>query len=156
MNAGSKRIATEYQRSTNTLRAQNPERQKIQANAKKERSDLVKCIQNPTKCVSKVNSVQEPCAKCFAVHILKFEIYSYHMKKKQKNWKLQVWCSLFHFFHVICKISNLICEPKSIWHKLLVLSWLYTQSLLLRNHQLIFWIRKGKPLNFLLIRNEKI
>ena len=52
MNTGSKRIATEYQRSTNTLRAQNPERQKLQANAKKERSDLVKCIQNPTKCVS--------------------------------------------------------------------------------------------------------
>ena len=23
-----------------------------------------------------------------------------------KNWKLRVWCSLFHFFHVICKISN--------------------------------------------------
>ena len=23
-----------------------------------------------------------------------------------KNWKLKVWCSLFHFFHVICKISN--------------------------------------------------
>ena len=74
MNTGSKRIATEYQRSTNTLRAQNPERQKLQANAKKERSDLVKCIQNPTKCVSKVNSEQEPCAKCFAVHISKFEI----------------------------------------------------------------------------------
>ena len=52
MNTGSKRIATEYQRSTNTLRAQNPERQKLQANAKKERSDLVNCIQNPTKCVS--------------------------------------------------------------------------------------------------------
>merc|ERR1711935_1018762 len=35
MNTGSKRIATEYQRSTNTLRAQSPERQKLQANAKK-------------------------------------------------------------------------------------------------------------------------
>ena len=23
-----------------------------------------------------------------------------------KNWKLRVWCSLFYFFHVICKISN--------------------------------------------------
>ena len=23
-----------------------------------------------------------------------------------KNWKLRVWCSLFHFFHVIWKISN--------------------------------------------------
>merc|ERR1711956_12762 len=50
MNTGSKKIATEYQRSTNTLRAQNPERQKLQANAIKEQSDLVKCIQNPTKC----------------------------------------------------------------------------------------------------------
>ena len=33
-----------------------------------------------------------------------------------KNWKLRVWCSLFHFFS---------CEPQSIWRKLLVLSWLY-------------------------------
>ena len=23
-----------------------------------------------------------------------------------KNWKRRVWCSLFNFFHVICKISN--------------------------------------------------
>ena len=23
-----------------------------------------------------------------------------------KNWKLRVWCYLFHYFHVICKISN--------------------------------------------------
>ena len=23
-----------------------------------------------------------------------------------KDWKLRVWCSLFHFFQVICKISN--------------------------------------------------
>ena len=38
-----------------------------------------------------------------------------HEKTKQKhqnaksfgkNWKLRVWCSLFYFFHVICKISN--------------------------------------------------
>ena len=36
-----------------------------------------------------------------------------HLKKKpikmlnllMINWKLRVWCSLFHFFHVICKIS---------------------------------------------------
>ena len=28
----------------------------------------------PMLLVSKVNSVQEACAKCFAVHILKFEI----------------------------------------------------------------------------------
>ena len=25
-----------------------------------------------------------------------------------KNWKLRVWCCLFHFFHVMCKILNLI------------------------------------------------
>ena len=38
-----------------------------------------------------------------------------HMKKQNKkhqnllvkNWKIRVWCSLFCFFHVICKISNL-------------------------------------------------
>ena len=24
-----------------------------------------------------------------------------------QNWKLRVWCCLFHFFHVICKISNM-------------------------------------------------
>ena len=39
-----------------------------------------------------------------------------HMKNKTKNikmldllvknWKITVWCFLFHFFHVICKISN--------------------------------------------------
>ena len=31
-----------------------------------------------------------------------------HQKARSlvKNWKLRVWCSLFYFFHVICKISN--------------------------------------------------
>ena len=52
LNIGSKRIATDYQRSTNTLKVQNPERQKLQARAKKERTEFVKCIQNPQKCVS--------------------------------------------------------------------------------------------------------
>ena len=33
---------------------------------------------------SKVNSVQEACTKCFAVHTLKFEILK-HMKKENKN-----------------------------------------------------------------------
>ena len=64
----------------------------------------------------KVNSVQEACTKCFAVHISKFEILQTTWKNKiknikmldllVKNWKLRVWGSLFHFFHVICKISN--------------------------------------------------
>ena len=64
-----------------------------------------------------------------------------HMKKPTKNikmlnllvknWKLRVWCSLFHF-----QIS--ICESHSIWQKFLVLSWLYihqpTKILMLMNH----------------------
>ena len=64
----------------------------------------------------KVNSVQEAFAKCFVVHILKFEILQTTWKNKAKNikrldllvknWKVKVWWSLFHFFHVICKISN--------------------------------------------------
>ena len=64
----------------------------------------------------KVNLVQEACAKCFAVHILKFEILQNTWKNKTKSikmldllmkkWKLRIWCSLFHFFHVISKISN--------------------------------------------------
>ena len=50
------------------------------------------------------------------VRILKFGILQTTWKNKTKNikminllvknWKLRVWCSLFHFFHVICKISN--------------------------------------------------
>ena len=59
----------------------------------------------------KVNSVQEACAKCFAVHMLKFEILQTTWKTKNirmldllmKNWEL---CSLFQFFHVVWKISN--------------------------------------------------
>ena len=51
-----------------------------------------------------------------SVHILKFEILQTTWKNKTKNikildlllknWKLTVWCSLFHFSHVICKISK--------------------------------------------------
>ena len=64
----------------------------------------------------KVSSVQEACAKCFAVLKSKFEILQTTWKNKTKsikmldllvkNWKLRVWCSLFHFLHVICKILN--------------------------------------------------
>ena len=56
----------------------------------------------------KVNSVQEACAKCFVVHILKFEILQTTWKNKTKNikmldllvknWKLRVWRSFFSFF----------------------------------------------------------
>ena len=33
---------------------------------------------------NKANSVEEPCVKCFAVHILKFEILQTNKKMKQK------------------------------------------------------------------------
>ena len=55
----------------------------------------------------------EAFAKCFAVHLLTFEILKTTWKSRTKNiktlnivvknWKLRVWCSLFNFFHVICK-----------------------------------------------------
>ena len=41
------------------------------------------------------------------------------------NWKLRVWCSLFHFFMWFARFQILVCEPQCIWRKLLVLSWLY-------------------------------
>ena len=69
----------------------------------------------------KVNSVQEAFAKCFAVHILKFEILQTAENVKildllMKNPKLRVWCSLFHLFHVICKISNFkMSTAKHLW-----------------------------------------
>ena len=63
--------------------------------------------------IFKVNSVQEAFAKCFAVHLLEFEILQTTWKNKTKNikilnifvknCKLKVWCN---FFHVICKISH--------------------------------------------------
>ena len=37
---------------------------------------VVKCLE--------VNSEQEACAKCFAVHILKFEILANHMREQNK------------------------------------------------------------------------
>ena len=59
----------------------------------------------------KVNSVQEACAKCFVVHILKFEILQTTWKNKtksikmldwlMKNWKLRVW---FHF--ILCNLQD--------------------------------------------------
>ena len=66
--------------------------------------------------MSKVNSVQEPCAKCFAVHILEYEILETtwkDMTKKHQNArsigeKLKSKSLMFFvsFFHEICKISN--------------------------------------------------
>ena len=79
--------------------------------------------------------VQEACAKCFAVHILKFEISEITWKNETKNIRLliqfftnkssilDVFC--FVFFMWLAKFQISICEPQSIWRKLLVLSWLY-------------------------------
>ena len=81
-------------------------------------------------------SLQETCVKCFAVHLLKFEILQTTWKNKTKNikmldllvknWKLRVWCSLFTFFFMwFARFQILICELQNIWRKLIVLSLLY-------------------------------
>ena len=64
----------------------------------------------------KVNSVQEACAKCFAVHILKFEILQITWKKWNKEHqtlsfqfftnKFSILMFFVLFFHVVYKISN--------------------------------------------------
>ena len=64
--------------------------------------------------ICKVNSVQEACAKCFAVHLSKFEIVQTTWKKNKKHQsaksigeKLKTKCLMFIVsFSVICKISN--------------------------------------------------
>ena len=72
----------------------------------------------------KVNSVQEACAKyCKS-----------HEKNERKNIRplvfsflpidLAFWCFLFCFFMWFARFQISICEPQSIWSKLLVLSWL--------------------------------
>ena len=87
---------------------------------RKRKCSLHRIIKTPDvsiiKNFCKVSSVQEAYAKCFAVHLLKFEVLQTTWKNKVrnikmlnllvKNWKLRVWCYLFHYFHVICKISN--------------------------------------------------
>ena len=88
--------------------------------------------------VSKVNSVQEACTKRFAVHILKFEISKSHERNETKNIRLLVfsfwsinlafWCFLFCSFMWFARFQILICEPQSIWRKVLVLSWLYCSN----------------------------
>ena len=42
---------------------------------------------------------------------------------------LAFWCFLFCFFMWFARFQILICEPQSIWRKLLVPSWLYLSSL---------------------------
>ena len=38
------------------------------------------------------------------------------------------WCILFRFFMWFSRFQILICKPQSIWRKLLVLSWLYSEK----------------------------
>ena len=53
VNSGSRKIATEYRQNVNFLKTQDPRKQNLHTSAKKERTDLVKCFQNPsTGCVS--------------------------------------------------------------------------------------------------------
>ena len=71
-----------------------------------------------------VNSVQEACSKCFAVHTIKIWNLANHMKKKEtKNIRLlffsfsknlALWCFYF-VFHGVWKISNFImCTAKHL------------------------------------------
>ena len=86
------------------------------AGAASGRDFCYKFVKFASKCC-KVNSVQEPCAKCFAVHKLKFEILQRFIGEKLKT---NSPVSVVSFFNVICKISNF-----NIWCKILVLSLLY-------------------------------
>ena len=105
-------------------------------------------IQDNFKChfvnllCSKVESTQykKVAAKCFAIHVSKFEILRTTWRNKtksikildllMKNWKLKFWCSFLRFFMWFAKFEISICEKQSIWRKLLVLSWLYTTAFL--------------------------
>ena len=78
----------------------------------------------------KVSSVQEACAKCFAVHILKVEILQITWKKWNKeppNLSFQFFTNRFSiltflalFFMWFVKFQILVSEPQSIWCQLLV------------------------------------
>ena len=50
-----------------------------------------------------------------------------HQNLLVKNWKLRIWYFIcFICFMWLARFQILICEPQSIWCKLLVLSWLYS------------------------------
>ena len=89
----------------------------------------------PLVSLLKVNSVQEACAKCFAVLILKFEILQITWKKwnkKHQTLSFAFFTNRFSFLMLVfvlffmwfVRFQILISEPQIIWQKLLVLSWL--------------------------------
>ena len=69
--------------------------------------------------------------KCFAVHILEFEILQITWKKWIKEYQTLAVVSFsplglaFWFFLWFARFQILISEPHSIFRKLLALSWLY-------------------------------
>ena len=75
--------------------------------------------------------MQETCAKCFAVHILKFENLQITWKKWNNDHQTLSFqffinkSSILMFFVSFARFQILICEPRSIWRKFLVQSWLY-------------------------------
>ena len=85
---------------------------------------LTKICQCSPTIWGKVKSVQEACAKCFAVHILKFEIFQIAWKKLNKEHQILVfsfssielafWCALFCFYMWFERFWISICEPQSI------------------------------------------
>ena len=98
----------------------------------------------------KVKSVQEACAKCFAVHILKFEILQITWRKWNKEHqtlsfqffinKSSILMLFVLFFMWFARFHILICEPQSIWANFLywvapTWSGSLTQSIYLAYHQ---------------------
>ena len=121
----------------------------------------------------KVNSVQEACAKCFAVH--KFEIFQITWKKWNKEHQTLnfqffetifsiLMLFLFCFFMWFSRFQILISEPQIIWRNLLVLSWLYQSSEIftnqtITNHRDIYNSAVFTEVNFLIIpflQNERV
>ena len=65
----------------------------------------------------KVNSVQEACAKCFAVHILRFEIFQIiwkELNKEHEKLSFQFFiikcCILMDFFVYSCGLQYINCK----------------------------------------------
>ena len=93
--------------------------------------------------------------KCFAVNILKFEILQTTWKNKTISinmlhvlikMKTKSFCSLFHFFYAVCKISNFkmwtaedLTQASCIELTLYDIPWRNPIFLYLSEYCLIFW-----------------
>ena len=119
---------------------------------------IPKVIPKATFAVFKVISVQEACAKCFSVHVSKFEILQISWNKWNKEHQALSFSFsqidlAFGYFLCCCfmwfaEFQILISKPKSIWRKLLVLSWLRDHSIITSSKR---WVGGVKKWQFLMI-----